>query len=113
MAYQTIIPTQLGQSLVTDAYTTLYTVPDNTRTFVKAISICNTSSTTASNIYMHLVPYGGAASTSNAIFYNNPVVSTATVQYLTSQIMNPGDTIQIKASVTNLLCVTASGGEAT
>jgi hypothetical protein len=73
--FQNIIGYKLGQAAITAAYTTVYTVPTaatlpavpDTRTFVKDITIVNTTAA-AIGIYVHLVPSGGTATTSNAIF---------------------------------------------
>jgi hypothetical protein len=107
--FQSITQVRLGQLAMTASYQTLYTVPANTRTFVKDIDIINTTSASI-GVYVHIVPSGGTAGTSNAVFYNNALPGNTTVQWTGSQIMNTGDTIQVKASTTGCT-VTASGGE--
>lgn len=117
--FQNIIGYKLGQAAITAAYTTIYTVPTAstipavpvTRTFVKDITIVNTSAS-AIGIYVHLVPSGGTATTSNAIFYNNSLPSYTTVQWNGVQVMDAGDTIQVKGSTTGCT-VTVSGGQGT
>lgn len=110
MAYKNITPTKLGQGAVTAAVTTLYTVPASTRAFVKDIDIVNTSAGSLT-VDVYLVPSGGTAGTSNALFYNSSVISKGNVQWSGTQILNVGDTIQIKAS--GLGCtINISGGEA-
>ena len=113
MAYQNITPLQLGQAAITTSYTTIYTVPSSpaTRTYVKDIDIINTTSATI-NIYVSLVPSGGTAGTSNALFYNTPLPLNTIVQWAGSQVLNAGDTIQVKASAVGCT-ITVSGGEAT
>ena len=110
MAYNNITPLQLGQAAITTSYATIYTVPTNTRTYVKDMDIVNTTSATI-GIYVSLVPKSGTAGTSNALFYNTPLPLNTIVQWAGSQILNEGDTIQVKASATGCT-ITVSGGEA-
>jgi hypothetical protein len=109
--YQNVIPTRLGQAAITAGYTTLYTTPLVTRTYIKNFDISNTTAT-AVRIYVHIVPVGDLVTTANAVLYYNSLPAYTTMQWTGSQIMNPGDTIQIKASATGCT-ITASGGEAT
>ena len=110
MAYNNITPLRLGQAAITTSYATIYTVPTNSRTYLKDIDIINTTAATI-GIYVSLVPSGGTAGTSNALFYNTPLPLNTIVQWAGSQILNPGDTIQVKASAVGCT-ITASGGEA-
>lgn len=110
MSFQNITGLKLGQAAITTGYTTLYTVPTGTRTYVKDIDICNTTGS-AIGIYVSLVPSAGSASASNAIFYNAEIPSYSTLQWCGMQILNSGDTIQVKASATGCT-ISASGGEA-
>ena len=108
--YQNITPTKLGQAAITAAYTTLYTVPVNARTYFKEFDIANTTAG-ALTVYVHLVPSGGAAGTANALIYNVSIAANGTLQWKGTQIMNAGETVQIKASGVGCT-ITASGGEA-
>jgi hypothetical protein len=112
MAFQNITGLQLGQAAMTTGYVTIYTTPSNpaTRTYVKDITICNTTAGSL-NVFVSLVPSGGTAGTSNAIFYSNALPANTTVQWTGSQIMSAGGTIQVKASGTGCT-VTVTGGEA-
>ena len=109
--YQNVVPARLGQAAMTTSYTTLYTTPLVTRTYVKDFDIINTTAATV-HIYVHIVPVGDLVTTANALLYYNALPAYTTMQWTGSQIMNPGDTIQIKASATGCT-ITASGGEAT
>jgi len=111
MNYQSIIPVQLGQAIITTSATTLYTVPTATRTFLKDIDICNTSGS-AVTVNVYLVPSGSTAATSNALFYGLSIAANATYHWVGTQILNPGQYIQISASATGCTII-ASGGEAT
>lgn len=109
--YQNVIPARLGQAAMTTSYTTLYTTPLVTRTYVKDFDIINTTAATV-HIYVHIVPAGELVTTANALLYYNALPAYTTMQWTGSQIMDPGDTLQIKASATGCT-ITASGGEAT
>jgi hypothetical protein len=110
MAYYDITPTQLGQAAITGTIATLYTVPANTRTFVKDLNICNTTGG-ALTVNVHIVPNGGTAGTGNAILYTYSIAANTTYRWTGVQIMNELQTIQIKGSATGLT-ITASGAEA-
>jgi hypothetical protein len=110
MAYYDITPAQLAQAAITTSYATVYTTPANTRTFVKDITIVNTTSASI-NIYVSLVPPSGTAGTSNAIFYANALPANTTVDWCGAQILNESGTIQVKASATGCTII-VSGGEA-
>ena len=45
MAFQNITGIKLGQAEITTSFTTIYTTPATTRTYVKDINICNTTAT--------------------------------------------------------------------
>lgn len=111
MAFQNIVGYKLGQYPAGTTYFILYTTPSVTRTYVKDISICNTTSGSL-RFYIHLVPAGKSPDVTNALFYNSPINGNATVQWTGSAIMNAGDTIQIKSSSSGCV-VSATGGEAT
>ena len=109
--YQNVIPARLGQAAMTTSYTTAYTVPDVTRTYLKDFDIINTTAATV-RIYVHIVPVGSLVGTTNALFYYNALPAYTTMQWTGSQVMNPGDTVQIRASAVGCT-ITISGGEAT
>lgn len=111
MAFQNITGLQLAQAALTTSYATVYTTPLNTRTYVKSLDLCNTGSAQV-QVYVHLVPSGGTAGTTNAILYNIPIPGYSTLQWCGAQIMNAGGTLQVKASATGCT-LTATGGEAT
>lgn len=110
MAYTTITPVRFGQAAITTSATTLYTTPTSTRALIKEISVVNTSST-AATFDVYFVPLSGTAGTSNALFYEQPLAAKQTLQWNGMQVLNAGQTIQVKASTTGLTVV-ASGGEA-
>ena len=87
MAYYDITPTRLAQAAMTTSYATVYTVPVGFRTFVKDVTIVNTTSA-AINIYVSLVPKAGTAGANNAIFYANALPANTTVEWCGAQIIN-------------------------
>jgi len=110
MAFDTITPVRFGQAALTTSAATLYTTPALTRALVKEISVVNTTGA-AATFDVYLVPSGGTAGTTNALFYQQPLAAKATLQWNGLQVLNAGQTIQVKASVSGLTVV-SSGGEA-
>ena len=108
--YQIITPLQLGQTALTTSFSTVYTAPASTRTYIKQVDICNTTSS-AIEIFVSLVPSGGTAGTNNALFYNTTLDGYSTLSWTGTQIMNAQGTLQAKASGVGCT-LTASGGEA-
>jgi len=111
MAYQTVTPVKLGQGSVAITNTTRYTVPASTRTFVKDITICNTSNSNTASVSVYLVPYGNTAAPANLLLSNISIVPNGVFQWAGSQIMNAGDFIQDIAIVIGCT-INISGGEA-
>jgi len=110
MAFQRVTPTKFGQAAITASTTTLYTVPASTRALLKDIDVVNTTGG-AITVDIYLVPSAGSAATSNALFYAYSINGNTNLQWTGTQVLNAGDTIQIKAS--GLGCtIIASGGEA-
>lgn len=110
MAFQDITGTLLAQAAMTTDYLAVYTTPANTRTYVKDITIANTTGSTI-RIYVSLVPDEGTPGTSNALFYNTILPAYTVVQWTGAQIMNVSDTVQVKASAVGCT-VNVTGGEA-
>lgn len=111
MAFQNIVGAKLSQAAFTTSYASIYTVAPATRVYVKDIDLCN-STASSLNVYVHLVPATNSATAANALFYNVSIPSYTTVQWTGSQILNAGDTIQVKASATGG-AISITGGIAT
>ena len=111
MAFQGVTPSKLAQNVMTTDYIAIYTVPANTRTYVKDICICNTTAS-GIDISISLVPSEGIPGTSNALYYEFTVDANETMQWKGSQIIYENDTIQVKASATGCT-INIGGGEAT
>jgi ribosomal protein S9 len=108
--YQTVTAVKLGQAAITGTIATLYTTPALSKTYVKQLDIANTTNGSL-DVNVHLVPVSGTAGTANAILYTVAVAQHTTYQWKGIQVMNAGETLQVKASSTGLT-ITASGGEA-
>ena len=115
MAYQSVIAQKLGQAPITTSYSSVYIVPASTQGYVKDIDISNTTSS-AITAYVHLVASGATAGTTganaNALLYNVNVPAYSTVQWTGTQILNAGDSVQVKGSAAGLN-ITVSGAQAT
>ena len=111
MAFQSITPAKLGQGSIGVALTTRYTTPASTRTLVKDITICNTSTTAAINVSVYLVPNAGTAGATNILISNAQLPPSGIFQWTGLAVMNAGDFIQDVASATGCT-INISGGEA-
>lgn len=111
MAFDVITPTKLGRGALATSptLTTVYTVPSITRTIVKTIDVCNTT-TSRLTVNVYLVESGGAAGTSNALLYAMSVPPSGIVQWSGAQVLDAGDKIQANGSASGLT-INVSGGE--
>lgn len=85
----------------TGTYATLYTVPTGQQMAIVDIEICNTSATPAT-FYISLVPQGGTAGASNALFYAAPINGNTTVQWTGQQVLTAGGFIAAYASASTV-----------
>ena len=106
--YNNIPTTQLGQAAAGTSVGTLYTANSKVAAHINSIVICNTATATA-NIYLFIVPSGGTAGPSNAIFYGNPLPGNTTLDWQGYLIVPAGGTVQGYASTANV-AITLSGG---
>lgn len=111
MAFQSIVGARLIQSAITTSYVSIYTAPTGSRVYVKDLDFCNTTGSPI-GVYIHLVPVSDSPTASNALFYNAIVPAYTTVQWTGSQILNAGDTIQVKGTAAGGT-VSITGGIAT
>jgi hypothetical protein len=100
---------RLGQAAAGVGYSTLYTCPSGKQAEVRVVDFANTTGATI-GAYLHLVPSGGVADTTNALIFNVDIVTKGVLTYTGGQVLEAGDTLQIKGSATGL-AVTASGVE--
>jgi hypothetical protein len=93
--------TPVTPTAATTSVSTLYTVPANTQFLLTDIEICNTVAT-AGTFNIYLVPSGGTAAQSNALFYAAPINGYTTVQWTGQQSLGAGYTVQALASATTI-----------
>lgn len=108
--YQIVTPRQLAQAALTVNYATIYTCPASTRTYLKEFDVVNTTASVI-DVYVNIVPAAGTAGPSNALFYRNALPGYSTLQWTGTQILEAGQTLQVKASAVGCT-ITASGAEA-
>jgi hypothetical protein len=108
VAFDVITPKKLVNQELALANETLYTVPENTRVFVKDINITN-SNAAAVNITLYLVDSGGSTGVSNALLGNVQILGNDVAQWFGSQVIEAGDTIQGFSDTANV-CIKISGG---
>jgi|TARA_R110000868_G_scaffold232491_1_gene485961 hypothetical protein len=108
--FQSITPIKIAQAEMPTSAGLFYTVPDNSRIFLKDINIANTTNNTI-GATIYLVPNGDSAGTANALIYQWRLFSYDLYRWQGVQIMNAGDEIYIEASDTGLTVV-ASGAQA-
>jgi len=88
-------------SAPTGGFGILYTAPTGTQIAIVDIEVCNTA-TTPGTFTICLVPVGGAAGASTALFYNAPISGNTTVQWTGQQVLLAGGTVQAQASVADI-----------
>lgn len=100
----------LGQTLLADTATTIYTVPGATTAIVRDIMICNTD-TTSRTFTIWLDISGTGATDSEAIFDTVTIDANDYLHWTGFQVMTAASTIKGVASVASVINVTVSGVE--
>jgi hypothetical protein len=99
--FQVQVPVKMAQAAITTSVVTLYTIPAINRSIVQDIMIANTTGGALTcNIFF--VPAAGSAGTTNAILYGFSIGANTSYHWTGSQVLFPGDTIQVQASGTGL-----------
>lgn len=109
--FQDIVGLRLGSGQLGTAYATIYTCPTDRRAYIKDINLCNTHSG-KEHAYVAIVPSGQTAGVAYEILSNYGIDAYNTHRWTGTQIMNAGDTIQVKGSSANKITVYVSGAEA-
>jgi len=91
----------LFRGAMTTSTSTLFTVQAGRQYTVTDIEIANTSAG-ALTYSVYLVPSGGTAAASNALFGTVSVAANTTFQWKGGQVIQTGDTIQAIGSATTL-----------
>ena len=97
MAFTTVQFKKLVQAAITNALTTLYTVPASSQDVVKGIDIANTTGASIS-VTIHLVPSGGTASAATQLLPSVAIAGNSVFHWTGMQVLNTGDFIQAIAS---------------
>ena len=108
--FQDIVGLRLGRAQLTTSYATVYTCPADKRAYIKDINVCNTHNN-ASSAYIAIVPSGQTAGAAYEILSNKSVSGNDVYRWTGLQILNAGDTIQVKGSASNEITVYISGAE--
>jgi len=112
MAFQNITANVLIPATgITATAAIRYTTPALTRTLLKSIDVCNTT-TGALTLRIFLVATGDSPGTTNALYYDFSIAAKTTLSWRGLQVLVAGTTIQVQSTTTGLT-ITASGGEAT
>jgi hypothetical protein len=101
---------RLGSSRPTNTTnTTLYTATD-VRGLIKSIRVCNTTTSDAT-CRVFLVPSGGSADQTTAIYYDFTIPANSTLSDDGFQVLESGGTIVVRSDTANALTFTVSGAE--
>jgi len=104
---------RLGSSRpTTTSNATLYTVPASTTTIAKSIRICNTTNTSVV-ARVFLVPSGGTADETTAIYWEFDIPPYSTLSDDGSHVLEAAGTIQVRTATASALNFTISGLEIT
>ena len=109
--FQDIVGLRLGRGQLGTSYSTIYTCPADKRAYIKDINLCNTHSGKV-HAYVSIVPSGQTAGAAYEILSNYGVDAYSVYRWTGLQILNAGDTIQVKGSDVNYITVYVSGAEA-
>jgi len=100
---------KLGQTQPTStSNVTLFTA--TTRTVVKSIRICNTTSSDA-KFKLYVVDSGDSASVSNAIYYDLNIPNNQTIGDDGYLVLENGDSIVVQTETANTITFTINGAE--
>jgi len=104
---------RLGSSRPTDtSNTTVYTTPTSTTTIIKSIRICNTTDTSVT-ARIFLVPSGGTADETTAIYWEFDIPPYSTLSDDGSHVLEAAGTFQVRTATASALNFTISGLEIT
>lgn len=98
----------MKQALVTDVWSEFYTADAIQFFTFNHANACNTSNG-AVGFYLCTVAPGGTPQESNAIVWGLNVAADDHLVLLENMILLPNYTIQVKASITNRICLTLCG----
>jgi hypothetical protein len=108
--FEVFVPVKMAQVAITASVVSVYTTPASTRATIQDIMIANTTAG-ALTYNVFLVPATGTAGTANAIFYGVTLAANTSYHWTGTQVLFPGDRIQVQASATGLT-ISISGQQA-
>ena len=97
-----------GPFNLVDSYTPLYTCPSNT--IIKQLVLSNISGTDVT-VRVHLTATGEQPASSNALLQDVEIEANSTVVADMTQVMNNGDKLWARTSISGSLNITVSGVE--
>jgi hypothetical protein len=109
--FQDIVGLRLGRGQLTTSYTTIYTCPPGKRAYIKDINLCNTHSGKV-HAYVAIVPSGQTVGVAYEILSNYGIDAYSVFRWTGLQILNAGDTIQVKGTDPSYITAYVSGAEA-
>jgi len=89
---------------------TVYTVPASTTAIIRSIRLCNTSTATAT-FRLFLVPTGGTADQTTAIYYDVTLGANETLGDDAFHVLVTAGTVQFSNGTANAITITISGAE--
>jgi len=102
----------LPVALVTDSYATAYTVPALTEFNVAMLHLCNTGDDDVT-VDVCLVPDGGSAGVANSLLGAFTLAAHDVLEILKGDIWPADSTLQVKASIDEVVTLKLSGIEST
>jgi hypothetical protein len=108
--YNNVATVQMFSGSATTSVSTLYTASSGARAHINCITVCNTAGA-AATFSIYIVPSGGAASASNAIYSGTSISANTT--FVTNNglwIIPPGGSVQASASAATVSFNLSGGG---
>lgn len=81
--------------------TTLYTAGTKTQTVISTLFVCN-SNASDQTFRVHVVPSGGSAAQTNALFYNCAILANNTTAITCGITLRDGESLVVYSSATNI-----------
>lgn len=99
-----------GPTLLSSSVGPAYTVPAGTTGVVKQIILNNTGSLN-STVTIHVVPNGGSPTTSNQVVSQLSIAGYSQIIWSADIPLQPGESVQLLASLNSVVTATISGIE--
>jgi hypothetical protein len=106
--YNNVPTSSLFSGAASTSASVLYTAGTGSSSHLNTINICNTA-TSSATFSLYIVPSGGSASASNAIFYNCPIPANTTTLWTGTLVIPASGTLQGNASAATVTFSIAGG----